>query len=274
MVDFDFERLKAEFLEGVNSAAESVSSAARDVSDDVKRFKRFIELGRDLFVSHAITSHGGNISETNGKSIWISCSGAMLGHLTPGAIVETAWAVDARDARASTELVVHRAMYQAFAARLAAAPAAYPAAYSATYQSAAPFVAPIPAPVAPENAAGASPKTDSPVNCTAAIVHAHPAHTIARSLIDDEIRPIDAEGKLVCGERIPVVRVEKAVASIDVARCMAKLVAEGVCMAVVAGHGPFAIAATLEDAFRLISCLERSAEILDILDRTNQTRKC
>jgi len=234
MTDFDFDRLKAEFFEGVSNAADSVSTAARDVSADVKRYKRFAEIGRDLYVCGLVTSNGGNMSETNGKSIWISRTGAMLGRLTPNAVVETSWDTGSMDAQASMELLVHRAIYQSLAG------------IDGT----------------PETKGDAAPDSGS---CSAAIIHAHAEHTVARSLIEDEICPLDAEGILVLGERVPVVKVKQSIASQEVADAMAGLVAGGARIAVVAGHGPFAVASILEEAFMLISCLEHSSKILNLV---------
>jgi len=240
MADFDFDRIVKEFLDGVSNAADNVSSAARDVSSDVVRYKHFAETGRDLFKTGLITSHGGNISETNGSSIWITCTGAMLGRLTPGAIVETTWAEGAQDANASIELVVHRALYQAFVGTNGV----------------------------PANSAEAYPETK---NCVAAIIHAHPAFTIARSLIDDAIYPLDSEGKLVLGEKVDVIRPAETIASAEAAQMAADLVTQGARVVVIAGHGPFAIAHTLEEALKLISCLERSAQIINLVGQ-DQTK--
>ncbi|MCL1890523.1 MAG: class II aldolase/adducin family protein [Coriobacteriia bacterium] len=237
MSDFDFDRFKVELFEGLSAAADSVSTAAQDMTSDVKRYKRFAETGRDLFLSGLITSHGGNMSETDGTSIWITRTGAMLGRVTPGNIVETAWGADAsgRDAEASMELVVHRAIYQALAAS--------------------------------ENGdlAKSFKVADTAGEMRAAIIHAHPAHTVARSLVDAEICPPDSEGKLLLGESVSVIAPKEAVASVEAAEKMAELVSMGACIAVVAGHGPFAVASSLEEAYKLISCLERSAEIVSIL---------
>ena len=39
---------------------------------DQQMEEMFKEVGRDLFLSGAITSHGGNLSVSDGESIWIT----------------------------------------------------------------------------------------------------------------------------------------------------------------------------------------------------------
>jgi L-fuculose-phosphate aldolase len=242
MTDFDFERLRSEIIDGINYAAQSVSSTAKDISADVMRYKRFVENGRDLFVSGAVTSHGGNMSESNGESIWITQSGAMLGRISPSSIIETAWNTDSRDATASVELLVHRAIYHA----LAATQEGFPVGSSC------------------DGTAQTCDTAEHKRGVVAAIIHAHPAHTIACSLSRTEIRPIDAEGMLLLGESVTVITPQSAVASPEAASMMADVVSNGARIAVIAGHGPFAVASDLETAFKLISCLERSCQILNI----------
>ena len=234
MAEFDFEQFKKEFLDGVSNAADAVSSAARETSGDVVRFKQFNETWRDLFVSGAVTSHGGNLSVSDGTSIWVSRTGAMLGRMTPGDVVQVAWEPSTADEHASMELVVHRAMYQALAHTAA--------------ESGAPFG-------------------------VRAIVHAHTKHTVFRSLVSEAIEPVDSEGVLLLGTSVPVLAPAVVVASEEVAALMAAQVAVGSCVAVVRGHGPFALADSLENAYRLISCLEYSAEMLTLFETTGRTAK-
>jgi L-fuculose-phosphate aldolase len=231
MADFDFEQFKKDLLDGVGNAADAVSNAAKATGADAIRFKQFRETGKALSVSGAVTSHGGNISTSDGSSIWITRTGAMLGRLTPGDIQQVNWAPGPPDQNASMELLVHRAMYQAYAACVT--------------QAGQPF----------------SPR---------AIVHAHTKYTVFRSLVTDVIEPIDSEGKILLGEKIPVLNADKTVASEEVAALMAQQVTAGVAVAVVRGHGPFAWADSLENAFRLISCLEYSAEILTLFEMTGR----
>ncbi|MDZ4654379.1 MAG: class II aldolase/adducin family protein [Coriobacteriia bacterium] len=76
-------------------------------------FASFCDTGRDLFLTGAISSHGGNMSVRLGDRILITCSGSMLGRLTRGDIVETGIDACPEDEGCSRELVVHRAIYHA-----------------------------------------------------------------------------------------------------------------------------------------------------------------
>jgi L-fuculose-phosphate aldolase len=232
MADFDFEQFKKDLLDGVGNVADTVGAAARDTGNDVMRFKHFNETGRDLFRAGAVTSHGGNLSVSDGTSIWITRTGAMLGHLKPNDIKQVGWEPSTLDAQASMELVVHRAIYRAWAGRTAA--------------------------------------KGEPFGIRA-VVHTHTKHTVFRSLVEDSIAPPDSEGKLTLGAAVPVLVCEKTVASEEVAALMAAQVAAGSLLAVVRGHGPFALADNLENAFRLISCLEYSSELLTLIDSTGRT---
>ncbi|HET6497932.1 MAG TPA: class II aldolase/adducin family protein [Coriobacteriia bacterium] len=79
--------------------------------------RRFCEVGRDLFVTGAVSSHGGNLSERRGERIVITRRGSMLGRLGSGDVVWTELAACERDAECSREIVVHRAIYEATEAR-------------------------------------------------------------------------------------------------------------------------------------------------------------
>jgi L-fuculose-phosphate aldolase len=85
------------------------------VSDAV--LEQFRAIGRDLFVAGLISSHGGNMSVRQGDRILITRRGSMLARLEERDVIETA--LDENDANvtlASTEIVVHRAIYQATSA--------------------------------------------------------------------------------------------------------------------------------------------------------------
>ena len=71
-------------------------------------------VGRDIFLAHLISSHGGNISVRMGDEICITRTGSMLGRLKDSDIVVvSAHGPSERDSEASSELIVHRALYQA-----------------------------------------------------------------------------------------------------------------------------------------------------------------
>jgi L-fuculose-phosphate aldolase len=176
-------------------------------------------IGRDLWLSGAVSSHGGNMSARVGDRLFITRTGSMLGHLEADDVIETALqGPDPRDERCSVELVVHRAIYEATGA--------------------------------------------------AAIVHAHTVHTIARSLIEDRIVPVDSESLLRLGE-VPVVEAANTVSSPEAAALLAEAL-KSRSIAVLRSHGPFATGSSLEEAFMAVSCLEASCRILDILDSTRR----
>jgi len=81
------------------------------VSDEL--YASFRDTGRDLFLTGAISSHGGNLSVRIGDRILITRSGSMLGRLTRADILETAIDSCPEDDGCSRELVVHRAIYHA-----------------------------------------------------------------------------------------------------------------------------------------------------------------
>jgi L-fuculose-phosphate aldolase len=79
---------------------------------DERIFQMFRDIGRDLYTSNMISSHGGNLSVRLGDRLVIKRRGAMLGQLKPHDLVETL--IEKNDsgvALASTELIVHRAIY-------------------------------------------------------------------------------------------------------------------------------------------------------------------
>ena len=81
---------------------------------DQRVYEMFRDIGRDMYVHNLISSHGGNISVRFGDRILIKRRGAMLGRLQPHDIIETQLdRTDSGVALASTELIVHRAIYKA-----------------------------------------------------------------------------------------------------------------------------------------------------------------
>ncbi|MDP2181662.1 MAG: aldolase [Actinomycetota bacterium] len=178
-------------------------------------YEDFERVGRDLFLSGAISSHGGNMSVRVGDRMMITRRGSMLGRLQPADIIETALDHDDSEvALASTEIVVHRAIYA---------------------------------------------KTNA-----LAIVHAHPAHTIMRSLVDDEIVPIDSEASYLL-HKVPVYALSLTAGSSEVAEVVSDALVDYKCV-LLRGHGPFAIGTVLEEAFQWVSCLEVACKILNLRD--------
>jgi len=76
--------------------------------------RQFQEIGRDLYLADLVSSHGGNLSVRLGDRVVIKRRGAMLGRLKEGDLIETGLEKpDSGVVLASTELVVHRAIYLA-----------------------------------------------------------------------------------------------------------------------------------------------------------------
>ncbi len=75
--------------------------------------EQFQRIGRDLFVAGLISSHGGNMSVRMGDRILITRRGSMLAHLEERDVIDIGLEEnDAMVALASTEIGVHRAIYQ------------------------------------------------------------------------------------------------------------------------------------------------------------------
>lgn len=100
-----------------------------------------------------------------------------------------------------------------------------------------------------------------------AIVHAHPVHTIWRSMISDAIEPIDSESRYVFGPTVPVVSSATTVASPEAAAKLAEVLRDNR-IAVLRSHGPFSIGETLQEAFYHVSALEAACHILDLRNST------
>ena len=188
----------------------------------------FSDVGRDLFLSGAITSHGGNLSISDGESIWISRTGSQLGRLGEGDVIETTWEPSEADAQCSSELIVHRAMYHAIRERCEAEGIEFG---------------------------------------ERAIVHAHTKYTTLFSFDRDEIEPVDSECKYLIPHPVKVVRPEVSIGSPEAAEMLAQIVHDGESIGIIGGHGPFAIANSLPGALQLVSSLEHSCFLAEMLER-------
>ncbi len=101
-----------------------------------------------------------------------------------------------------------------------------------------------------------------------AVIHAHPTHAIALSLVRKRIRPLDAEGTIFLGE-VPVIATRKAVGAVgtkQVAAAVAGALKKSP-VVMVKGHGSFAAGKTLEEALCCTSALEDSCKIILALGR-------
>ncbi|MCL2882039.1 MAG: class II aldolase/adducin family protein [Coriobacteriia bacterium] len=186
------------------------------------RLTRFAEIGRDLFVSGQITSHGGNLSEREGDTIYITRTGSQLGRLRAGDIVAVPVEPFAgSDEGASSELVVHRAIYRANAE-------------------------------------------------VGGVCHAHSMSAVLCAMLGDSVAPLDSEARFLMGAAVPVLEATQTIGSERVAELMSEALGVGdesmaagkVPVAILRGHGPFAVGATLEDAYRWVSVLEYSCKLI------------
>ena len=174
-------------------------------------YEQFRDIGRALYLGGLVSSHAGNMSVRMGDRILITRRGSMVGRLKPDDLIETG--LDADDAMvtlASSELIVHRAIYKATSAL--------------------------------------------------AIVHTHPPHATAISLSQDAIVPVDSEGSYLL-HKVPVVEAAKTIGSSDVAEVIPPALRDHK-VAMLRGHGAFAVGELLEEAFMVTSSLEFSARIL------------
>ncbi len=184
--------------------------------------EQFQRIGRDLFLAGVISSHGGNMSVRMGDRILITRRGSMLAQLEERDIIATGLEEnDANVMLASTEIGVHRAIYQGTSAQ--------------------------------------------------AIVHTHPPYAIARSLVCDEVVPIDSEGSYLL-HKVPVVVAELTAGSKEVATLLPQWLKE-YDLVMLRGHGPFAIGHLLEEAYQLTSVFEMTCKIMTIAESMGQQVK-
>ncbi len=91
-----------------------------------------------------------------------------------------------------------------------------------------------------------------------AIVHAHPAHAVALSIMTREIVPLDSEGVMLC----PVIPVVQGVPGSDE---LAMNVSDSLCLsklAIASGHGTFAAGKSLDEAYLFTSLSEHACRVL------------
>lgn len=80
---------------------------------DDTTFAMLRDIGRDLFLRGLISSHAGNMSVRVGRTIWITRRGSMLGRLRREDMIDVdIEKTDAHVLMASSELAIHRAVYQ------------------------------------------------------------------------------------------------------------------------------------------------------------------
>ena len=96
-----------------------------------------------------------------------------------------------------------------------------------------------------------------------AVVHAHPAHAIALSLLDDEIVPLDVEGSYYM-PGVPIVGRGEKVYGGKMADDIAKVLIDRR-IAMIYAHGSFAAGRDLYEAHHFTSTLEESCRIIAIV---------
>ncbi|MCJ7769487.1 MAG: class II aldolase/adducin family protein, partial [Dehalococcoidales bacterium] len=96
-----------------------------------------------------------------------------------------------------------------------------------------------------------------------AIVHAHPAYAVALSFTGQEIIPCDVEGSLLLS-KVPVLGWGKTVKPGEPAKEIAEALTRHK-IVLVYGHGSFAAAQLLEEAYQYTTALEESCRLLYLL---------
>ncbi|MEM0115587.1 MAG: class II aldolase/adducin family protein [Thermoplasmata archaeon] len=92
-----------------------------------------------------------------------------------------------------------------------------------------------------------------------AIIHAHTPYAIVMSILMDRIEPVDEEGKFYL-EYIPIIKAERAVASMEIAEKLGEVLRDNM-VAVVSGHGTFARGENLEEALKYLTLCESISHI-------------
>ena len=96
-----------------------------------------------------------------------------------------------------------------------------------------------------------------------AIVHAHPPHAVALSLVETEIVPNDTEGLFIV-DRVPVLGWHMEVRLGGLANIIAQALKQHR-IVMVHGHGSFAIGQLLEEAYSCTTTLEESCRVICLL---------
>jgi L-fuculose-phosphate aldolase len=92
-----------------------------------------------------------------------------------------------------------------------------------------------------------------------AVIHCHPVHTIALSLIEEEITALDAEGAFTL-KKIPILDLKLPIGPAESAIHVPKIL-KNYKVVVVRSHGIFAGAETLEEAYNWTTVCEEASTI-------------
>lgn len=159
-------------------------------------FQQFAWVGRDLYASGAVSSHGGNLSvRLDDDNMLITRTGSMIGHLTEADIIATTVTAcgDPRDTDCSVELVVHRAIYAATDARAIV----HAHAIHTVVRSLVDDV------IVPVDSESALRLTDVPVVTSAQLVGSpEAAEKLATALVDRRVAVLRAHGPFARGESL------------------------------------------------------------------------
>lgn len=93
-----------------------------------------------------------------------------------------------------------------------------------------------------------------------AVLHAHPPYTVALSFTRDKIEPIDSEAAYLF-KQVPVITARQTIGSEEVADKLPAALQQAP-VAVLRGHGSFAVGRSLEEAFQYTTALELAAKII------------
>ena len=193
--------------------------------------KKFIRVGRELYAHGLVTSHGGNLSVSDGEDIWVTRAGAQLGELTAEDVVMTTWDPYSDEEGVSSEMAIHHAIYAGLV----------------------------------ELAERRGEKFG-----TMSIIHALPPQTIFRTLVDDEIPSVSYESLYVLGEKTPVIEVGVFLEDHETEKIFQNIIAGGTLAIAVRGHGVFAAGRDLDDAMRLVTSLEQTCTLLNLFEATGR----
>ncbi len=174
----------------------------------VESWMEIARFGKKVVQAGLTTSRFGNISVLRGDIIFITCTGSMLDELCEDQIIDVDLSRSCmKDNVASTEVCVHRAIYNKTSAK--------------------------------------------------AIIHTHSPYAVALSLLEDEIEPIDSEGKHFMG---PVPVVDGGFGTEMLAEnASSALASHNVCIA--RGHGAFAVGKGLSEAYTMACMVEHSSQV-------------
>lgn len=171
-------------------------------------WEEIARFGKKVIESGLTTSRFGNISTLRGKNIFITRTGTMLDEIGEDQIIDVDLSGPCVDDQvASTEVCVHRAIYNKTAAK--------------------------------------------------AVIHTHSPYAVALSLIEEEIEPIDSEGKHFLGS-MPVV-VGGFGTDLLAEKVSSALMNHNVCIA--RGHGAFAAGESLAEAYTMACMAEHSSQV-------------